>query len=127
MKIISSDQFIRQRRNLIVTALLLFLAEFYGLRYSEMNVFGNKFTLENPLGVPNILLILLMYFVIRYYQYLGSLGDLGLGKEYLDIRNRLAKKTAIKKFKKNLSTSNTVQLGMWIFFLIYPGIFLFNS
>lgn len=115
------DLFNRQRRNLLVTSLLLFFAKSYGLQYPEMNILGNKFEFETPLDVSFLLLIFLIYFLLRYYQFFRDIGDKGFYKEF-EVRSRkLGAERAEKVFKakykndfnKKISKSKLYDLKSW--------------
>jgi len=106
---------------LLVTSLLLFFAKSYGLQYPEMNILGNKFEFETPLDISFLLLIFLIYFLLRYYQFFRDIGDKGFYAEF-EVRSRKlgaerAKKVFKAKYKNDfyeeISNSRLYDLKSW--------------
>lgn len=65
-----SQDTIRQRRNLIVTSALLIFVAVADVSYGNtVNFSGVKLTIGKPEAIQQILLILLGYFLWRFYQY----------------------------------------------------------
>lgn len=69
------DHFIRQRRNLIATSLLVTLYEAADFTFTEINFLGNKAKIGNPEIVSLALVVALLYFLWRYYTAYRESGD----------------------------------------------------
>ncbi|MCK9336317.1 MAG: hypothetical protein M0P43_00670 [Arcobacteraceae bacterium] len=69
-----NESFIRQRRNLLVTGIILFLISFAGIEIGEnIEVFGNKFTIIDPIVIYICVWLMLCYFLVRYIPYFFDL------------------------------------------------------
>jgi hypothetical protein len=78
--------FIAERRNLLLTSVVLLLVEYSELRFGQINVLGNVAELRDPNVVGFLLWIFWFYFGWRYYQHYGELTDTSIKGIY---RNRL--------------------------------------
>lgn len=97
------DGFVRQRRNLMMVSAALLLVESAGVKFSELNLLGNKFLIENP-GVINIgLWIAFLYWLYRYYVYFHDIGEKGFVSKY---RSRMMDLVCAIAFKQ-LNTTRT--------------------
>ena len=68
------ESFIRQRRNLLVTGIILFLISFAGIEIDEnLAIFGNKFTIIDPIVIYICVWLMLFYFLLRYIPYFFDL------------------------------------------------------
>lgn len=70
-KITMSDALVRQRRNLIITAVVAILLRYGGVEVSKVGALGTEFTINNKSAVYVGLWLTLGYFIVRYYQYLA--------------------------------------------------------
>lgn len=61
------EGFVRQRRNLMVMSVVLLLVESADVRFSELNLLGTKFTIENPDVINLGLWVAFLYWLYRYY------------------------------------------------------------
>lgn len=84
--------FVRQRRNLIVMSMVVLLSEVANLRVEKISFFGNEATIGNPALVNTVLWVLLIYWLIRYYQYFHDLGDKNFLSSLMTKRKQLVKK-----------------------------------
>jgi len=64
-----SDGLLRQRRNLLLISLIMPLFFLSGASIDKINILGTIITIKNPLIVEYSLLILFVYFLLRYWQY----------------------------------------------------------
>ena len=70
--------FVAERRSLLVVSFILFFYQQAGLRIDEINVFGNKVSLDSPWWTAFSLWVLWGYFLVRFYQYFRIIPDKGL-------------------------------------------------
>lgn len=70
--------FIRQRRNLLAICVVNLFVSLAGINLSEINILGNRFTIQNPHIVPISLWIAFGYWLLRYLQLLHDSGNLGI-------------------------------------------------
>lgn len=109
------QHFIKQRRNLIVISLLVLFAELLGIQVEKINFFGIESKLNNPHLIKPILWVALIYWFIRYTQYLHDLGERGFKKEFFKKMDAIIARKAFKKkinsdeFKKKLSVGNDMK------------------
>jgi len=69
-----NEAFIRQRRNLLLTSIIVFLINFAGIEIGEQTtIFGTRFTVNNPIVIYISSWIILFYFLLRYIQYYNEL------------------------------------------------------
>jgi|GEM_PF-2870416 len=67
-----SSGFVRQRRNLMVSSLVLLFSEFTQLKVEKISAFGNELLIGKPQAVTIALWAATFYWLIRYYQYARS-------------------------------------------------------
>ena len=94
------DGFVRQRRNLIISSLVLTFAQASGLTITKLNIFGNEFDLAHPYSVITALWIATWYWAIRYYQYFTELKPLGIKSTYLEKFQSYIPSIALNKLKE---------------------------
>lgn len=70
--------FIRQRRNLIVTSLILIVAQYANVEIEQLNFFGNVAKLSRTIPLTLLVWIVFVYFLLRYIQYFHDLDDKSL-------------------------------------------------
>jgi hypothetical protein len=80
--------FVRQRRNLIAVSILLVIAQQTGITIDQINLLGNEFKLLSAYSVASLLWIPAIYWMIRYYQAVRDLGDLGFANKLSGVLNR---------------------------------------
>jgi len=96
--------FVAERRSLLVVSFILFFYRQAGLRIDEINVFGNKVSLDSPWWTAFALWVLWVYFLLRFYQYFRSISDKGFWTAYEEQMKKLVTRSALKQFKKDFST-----------------------
>ena len=70
------ESFIRQRRNLLITSIIVFLISFAGIEIdNNLVLFGTKFKINDPLIIYISIWIMLFYFLLRYFQYYIELDE----------------------------------------------------
>ncbi len=101
--------FVRQRRNLIVTSLVLLFALIHQVQpIQTINLPGAPINFGHAVAVEPYLWIMFWYFAWRYYVYFRDIGDKGF-KGPLHIRlNRLAYRHAWRLFQ----TDPTIRDGL---------------
>ena len=66
---VDQSGFIRQRRNLMLSSLVLLFAEVVELKVTKLSLFGNELLIGEPKAVNAALWIATVYWLIRFYQY----------------------------------------------------------
>jgi len=66
---------VAERRSLLVVSFISFFYQQAGLRIDEINVFGNKVSLDSPWWTAFSLWVLWGYFLVRFYQYFRIIPD----------------------------------------------------
>jgi len=69
-----TEGLLRQRRNLIITSVLLWLMKYGGVKFTKLSLAGFDITFKEPLVLVLSLWIAFAYFLFRYYQYFSSEG-----------------------------------------------------
>ena len=72
-----SEHLIRQRRNLIITSLIVIFILYTGVEISKITIFGIEIETPKQQSLVNSLWAIWGYFLIRYYQYLRIEPDTG--------------------------------------------------
>ena len=102
MKSDIKEAFVRQRRALVATSLALIAFQGLGATLHRVTLLGNTIELASPLSVTTPLWVAWVYFYLRYYQYLRSLGDKGF-KSLIEMRMiELASRAALKLIKDQI-------------------------
>lgn len=79
--------FVRQRRNLVITSLVLLFSLIHEIKpIHEINFPGGRIEFANPVTIQQYLVIVFLYFTLRYYVYFRDIGDKGF---YNAVKNRL--------------------------------------
>jgi hypothetical protein len=73
-----SDGLLRQRRNLMLVSCMLILFDGAGAKLEKVSVLGNELTAARPLALAIGAWIVWAYLLVRYLQYLGAEGNLGI-------------------------------------------------
>lgn len=97
MEKIVEENFIRQRRNLIMISLVLLFAEMSEIEISKINVFGNEIVLKNPETILITLWAAFFYWLVRYYQYFRDINDKGFKTKFHEKIEKISSKIAFKK------------------------------
>ena len=71
--------FVAERRSLLVVSFILFFYQQAGLRIDEINVFGNKVSLDSPWWTAFSLWVLWGYFLVRSTSIFVSSRTMVLG------------------------------------------------
>ena len=90
------EAFVRQRRNLIVMSFLIIVLNLGGAQLTSLSLLGNELNLSSPDGIAKALAAVLLYFLLRYFQYLHVLDDTGV--------EAIFKRAARNAFKPKLLT-----------------------
>lgn len=69
-----SEGLLRQRRNLMITSILLWIMKYGGVTFTKFSFVGFDITLKNPNVLILSLWIAFAYFLFRYYQYFSDEG-----------------------------------------------------
>jgi hypothetical protein len=64
-----SEGFVRQRRNLMLSSLILLFSEVTELTVEKLTLFGTELLIGKPQAVTMALWIATLYWALRYYQY----------------------------------------------------------
>jgi hypothetical protein len=88
-----SEGLLRQRRNLILTAVLLWLMKFGGVKFSKFSLAGFDVEFARPEALTICLWIAFFYFLYRYYQYFVPEGIPKLQADFENTLNRYAQTT----------------------------------
>jgi hypothetical protein len=72
------EGFNRQRRNLIITSIILYIIEFAEPQLTQLSILGNVFVIGNPQFIVVLLWVALGYFLLRYWQYFNGLNDVSI-------------------------------------------------
>lgn len=76
-----TESFIRQRRNLLLTSIVLFLINFAGIEIpNKLIIATNEYKIADPIIIYMFIWTMLFYFLWRYFQYYNEL--LTKHKEY---------------------------------------------
>lgn len=75
---------LRQRRNLMVSSLVLIFFYHSGAKLGMATLLGMQITFDNPNAVITFLWVFQVYYLFRYYQYFRQEPDLQIRKEFFD-------------------------------------------
>jgi len=75
-------EFFKRRRNLIAGSLLVGFVNIADTEITRLNIFGNVFEISNSKIIPISFCIMLVYFLIRYFQYAHDVKNKGFKKRY---------------------------------------------
>lgn len=64
-----SSGILRQRRNLLISSVAVFIFLALGFEITEIKFLGNSAKVNNPFAVPALILMAHVYFTLRYWQY----------------------------------------------------------
>jgi hypothetical protein len=107
--------FVAERRSLLVVSFILFFYQQAGLRIDEINVFGNKVSLDSPWWTAFSLWVLWGYFLVRFYQYFRIIPDKWFWNAYEQQMKKLIEASSFKHFKKEFKPSGEGE-RLWIRF-----------
>jgi hypothetical protein len=105
--------FVAERRSLL--SFILFFYQQAGLRIDEINVFGNKVSLDSPWWTAFSLWVLWGYFLVRFYQYFRIIPDKWFWNAYEQQMKKLIEASSFKHFKKEFKPSGEGE-RLWIRF-----------
>ena len=77
-----TDGLLRQRRNLMVTSLIIILLSFGGVKIEEVGALGTKLVFQRKDALYLGIWVIYAYFFFRYYQYVREEPDLGISKAF---------------------------------------------
>lgn len=69
------EHFNKLRRNLVLMSVLVLFVNVTGAKLNKVNLLGNEITLPNPDSLPLYMAIVLLYFLVRYVQYMHDIED----------------------------------------------------
>ena len=102
-----TEGLLRQRRNLMITSLIIILLSFGGVKIEEVGALGTKLVFQRKDALYLGLWIIYSYFFFRYYQYELEEPDLGISKAYWSKLDALTfnalRKAAVKQLTLNES------------------------
>ena len=118
-----SEGLLRQRRNLIITSVLLWFLKYGGVRFHKFSLAGFDVELANPEVLTMAIWIAFAYFLYRYYQYFAAEGVSKLQHEFsqsLSIRctpiiEREVKAAYPRIVDEGHHHLNTVKQNAWVF------------
>ena len=87
---------LRQRRNLILTSLILLFVIYTDVHISKINIFGIEFTAPKPETLITVLWLIWLYFLIRFYQYLRVEPASGIKAEFTRLFSSSGAQTLIR-------------------------------
>ncbi|WP_415903191.1 hypothetical protein ACMXYR_05225 [Neptuniibacter sp. QD29_5] len=93
------DGFVRQRRNLMMMSVFVGLYQLAGIELKKINFFGNEIVFKNPELLSVFMWVLLVYWLIRFVQFSGEMGDKGLKGDFLNLREPFIRYFAYRIFK----------------------------
>ena len=93
----SWEFFTRQRRNLLITSVVLWFVTYHGIQPNKvLNFFGFTINFEEPINAPLILFVMVFYFLLRYYQFASGHWYKHVAPTLRDITEHLAIQFALK-------------------------------
>lgn len=110
-----TDGLLRQRRNLMVTSLIIILLSFGGVRIEEVGALGTKLIFQRKDALYLGIWVIYAYFFFRYYQYVREEPDLGISKAYWAKVNALTFMRLRKAAVMQLSLEETQLAGEFQF------------
>lgn len=119
------EYFVKQRRNIILISLVILLSEYLGFKIEKINILGNQIDVENPQNFCQLLWVVWVYFLWRFYSYLNSLGDLGFAYSFRNTMSLLLHEAAKEKAQNDpskflISTSgHNCKVGSHLFGIKY--------
>ena len=97
----AETEFFKRRRNLIAGSLLVTFVNLAGTEITQLNIFGNKFTIDNPKIIPVSFGIMLFYFTVRYFQYAHDIENKGFKKRFRDRVDKIIGPYLMKRELRN--------------------------
>lgn len=70
-------QFYKRRRDLMLLSVVILITNVLPIEFKKFNLLGSEVDIKQPYFVPIFMVIVLIYFVIRYFQYLYDIPDTG--------------------------------------------------
>jgi len=96
--------FLKQRRNLVLMSVMVSFLNITNAKLEEINLLGNKITINHPESIPFILSFVLGYFLIRYFQYTHEIDNKGFKEKLL---KRTEKKLSSNILKREYNKENS--------------------
>ena len=85
----------------MVMSVTLLLVESAGVKFSELNLLGNKLLIENPNVINVGLWIAFLYWLYRYYVYFHDIGEKGFVENYRSRMMDFIFAFALKQLKRD--------------------------
>jgi hypothetical protein len=83
-----NEGLLRQRRNLFITSVILFVLKDAGIAISKLSFAGFEITVSNPRLLYGCLWIAFAYFFYRYYQYFTAEGLAKLSETFAAVLDK---------------------------------------
>lgn len=80
-----NDIFLKKRKYILIISCTLSIYQLSGITFTKINILGNETDIKNPEIVTYIILVLFIYYLLRYYQKFVELGNKGIAVKYKDI------------------------------------------
>jgi hypothetical protein len=99
--------FVAERRNLLLTSVVLFLVEYSDLRFEQINVLGNEAQLRDPNVIRSLIWIFCSYFAWRYYQHYQAIKDSSITDKYREKLYQFFLPIAHERYAQRYEPSST--------------------
>lgn len=113
---------LRQRRNLMIICVLLWLMKSGGVEFSKISFAGFDVAFKNPNALILSIWIAFTYFLFRYYQYFSNEGNCKLKQVFSNSLERkcepLIRQLVEEKYPQNLEKIydyKTLKKNLWIY------------
>lgn len=111
------EKFNRQRRNLIISSLIILFLEATGIELNTINIIGNNFKVNEPESIVLFIWVAVFYFFVRYIQVVRESNFLHFNNYYSDLFSIILRRKAFKMVKMSMfgTTSERVDGKIVIF------------
>lgn len=106
---VDSPAFVRQRRNLIVTSVVLFIAMTTNLTITKLNFFGLDGTISRPVSIVPYLWGLCVYFLWRYWIAFSATHETSTVQRYIAIKKTFLEPVAVAKVMKQFEGRSNIR------------------
>jgi len=101
-----SDSLLRQRRNLIISSLVICFLLYTNVEISKISIFSIVFRAPKPDELMSVLWLIWFYFLVRYYQYLVVEPAIGIKIEFARKFALLCSNVFLKRFIEKYAECN---------------------
>lgn len=70
-----NEAFVRQRRNLLISSIIIFLISFAGIELDKITLLGSEFKISDPIMIYIFLWLMQIYFFLRYIPFYVELDE----------------------------------------------------